>query len=446
MKASSNSKYSTKAATTKAKKSNRSAKHKKSKKSKNPSDSKNKNSHKPGQQPRFRHTNADRLILAERFKVYQKNIEGDNPTLPRDQQKFAKVAEFMREANHVFFEHKPWKIHACTNTLHDHGLLNKPNINPNAKTNHTKITTLQRLVDESFRITIDRQGLTDLDITLQAFTTRAVLINDAIALNPALDPKYQTRSIDYKWGRHFAYKHKDLLHKAEPSEARAAAITQQLQANQQTRPNLCQHLKVYYDPTKEGHYSLTTTQTIKKNTLVDQYRGTHLPTHLRHLHTSNYTIRAKELYIDAAHPYSCFARYINENLDGRKDNTRMDIDSNPTRISIIATQDILPNEEITTAYGPAYWFPHFRTYTLPPDIHNKVARIYGTHYKNYNLNPPPGYTEPSLLHIRPAERNKYEHNVPVTLAKAYHSMDDSETAHESDTSLDEDSTSSYEST
>lgn len=397
----------------------------------------------PPSQSRNRHTNEDRALLISTYQIKKADHDKSNPP----DTKFV-ISKFVDEFNQLHFPSNPFLTHAASNTIklaEIEQALETLRLNPKTKTNHHK-PTIYKLVAESMQYSINKRESLDIDLTADSFTTRAVLINDTLALHPDHKPDYKPKHIDFDFGRYFLYdkKHHHLLIQTKPTLTRANEITLALSTDQQNHPTLCQSLIVSCDPIYQGGYSLSTIEPIKNGTIIDEYRGTtHTNMPLLHKIDSEYLVANHTTIIDASHPYSCFSRYINENLDSKSDNSMFDNTTDPNKIYIKATRDIEAFEEITLAYGPRYWYHKFRTNTLPPEIHNKVASTYGGHYRRHHLRTPPNYTPPTFQHVTPNNRPKYILDYQVTNAKPYHSMDDSETEHESDTSLDNDSTSSY---
>jgi hypothetical protein len=63
--------------------------------------------------------------------------------------------------------------------------------------------------------------------------------------------------------------------------------------------------------------------------------------------------------LDMGEEKSCFARYANDRIDDDTDNARPEMQRDGT-MWLVAKSKIMPGDEITYAYGRAYWVAHWR--------------------------------------------------------------------------------------
>ena len=388
---------------------------------------------------RQRHNNATKAALQQEYFAERNTLREDtgNPNAELIQKKF------LKQYNERHPNMEPLGSHAFSNAIHTNWSTDTIQFDPLAKANF-KIPSLNNLTAQYIRTYWQKRDGLDIHLSNTEITYIAIRINDQLARLPEDQRQgYKIRPVKDTFGKFFKHTHPTLVRNDPLTLTRAAEITNTLTITQKQYPDLCQTLRVQLYEDKG--YGLTTSKDIPKNTRIDTFRGTQTdePT-APHLVDHTYTLQAHDKTIDASHPYSCFARYCNESFGCRTDNARFDTESDPEQIHIVATRPIKAWEEITLAYGPEYWLPYIRTYTLSPDLYNTITQTYGTHFRNHKATLPADYKTPNSDHHKPNIREKFDPATKVIYPKLHHNLStpdsDEETAH---SSSDDDSTYTY---
>ena len=117
---------------------------------------------------------------------------------------------------------------------------------------------------------------------------------------------------------------------------------------------------------------LYTTKPIAAGTRIDSYRGVTIPDHQTAANMSLYNPYILDL-TDAACPYSCWCRYVNDCLSGDLYNARFIWDSHESVYYLVATCHINPFDEIYAPYG----VEHFLNIPPTSGLYPSVVDTYG---------------------------------------------------------------------
>lgn len=339
------------------------------------------------------------------------------------------INNFRKHFNDRYCPTKPFKKHAFSNAIK--GLsFKRDQILHNYIMRQSENATLTSLVRDYISLYNNAREEDDCNNSTEWITSAAVNINDQLRLQPNMCPEYVPTNVTREFTKTFRFQNRRLLVENPPNASRATTISATLAAQQaQDHPDLCQTLEVRYIPEISG-YGLFATADIPRYTKIDTYRGTNTQYYVRDMLEDNeYVFCSNGRYTNAAHPFSCYARYANENLDSPRDNAKfihMKLEGNTPStapfLKLVAQRNIKAGEEITAAYGADYWYPKIRTHTIPPSLYNKVMATYGRYYRQLTHHNKPGYTPPGMDHVLPSLRDLYQPDTPATNHKGGYDM------------------------
>lgn len=258
-----------------------------------------------------------------------------------------------------------------------------------------KTPNLTSLVFAYFQESATLQGGEDFYFSDEEFVRTARVIHHHLTIvDPARIPGYRgpKEPIGTKWLENFkARRTESNIFSTEwkPSHERAAALTATLLAQQAQKPELCQHLAVYYDE-ELLCYGLKCTADLQSNQIIDIYGGNTVkpPGDRDILRDTSYVYSDEilhDIWRDGLHKPWSLSRFANEatpdprltppSIDG-PDNLTFETSDDRQHVLVKTLRAIPAGTILTIDYGIDYWLPLLLARVLPLQLHARLRAFH----------------------------------------------------------------------